>query len=143
MPFLFRDADHVRATVASKPGDALTAKLDGEGFVVGDYVNYCARHLLAKEPLTRPGDLAGKRLRVIQSPLHATLWESFGAVPVPVGLPITETYNALATGVVDAMDLTMSAYAGFQALRGRARCDRDRPHLGVRRDPLCQTLGTA
>ncbi|WP_376742655.1 TRAP transporter substrate-binding protein DctP [Ensifer canadensis] len=37
---------------------------------------------------------------------------SFGAVPV--GLPITETYNALAIGVVDAMDLTKSAYAGFR-----------------------------
>lgn len=112
MPFLFRDADHVRATVASKPGDALKAKLEGEGFIIGDYVNYGARHLLAKEPLTRPGDVAGKRLRVIQSPLHATLWESFGAVPV--GLPITETYSALATGVVDVMDLTKSAYAGFK-----------------------------
>lgn len=112
MPFLFRDAAHVRATVASKPGDALKTKLEAQGFVVGDYVNYGARHLLAKEPLTRPGDVAGKRLRVIQSPLHSTLWESFGAVPV--GLPITETYNALATGVVDAMDLTKSAYAGFK-----------------------------
>lgn len=112
MPFLFRDADHVRATAASKIGEALKAKLNEEGFIVGDYVNYGARHLLAKEPLTRPGDIAGKRLRVIQSPLHATLWESFGAVPV--GLPITETYNALATGVVDAMDLSKSAYAGFK-----------------------------
>lgn len=112
MPFLFRDADHVRATAASNIGEALKAKLNEEGFIVGDYVNYGARHLLAKEPLTRPGNVAGKRLRVIQSPLHATLWESFGAVPV--GLPITETYNALATGVVDAMDLTKSAYAGFK-----------------------------
>ncbi len=112
MPFLFRDAEHVRATVASKTGEGLKAKLEEEGFIVGDYVNYGARHLLAKEPLTRPADVAGKRLRVIQSPLHATLWQSFGAVPV--GLPITETYNALATGVVDAMDLTKSAYAGFK-----------------------------
>ena len=29
-------------------------------------------------------------------------------------MPITETYNALATGVVDAMDLAKSAYAGFK-----------------------------
>ncbi|MEO2039988.1 MAG: TRAP transporter substrate-binding protein DctP, partial [Martelella sp.] len=29
-------------------------------------------------------------------------------------IPITETYNALATGVADAMDLTKSAYAGFK-----------------------------
>lgn len=112
MPFLFRDTDHVRAAVTSKAGDALKVKLEGEGFIVGDYVNYGARHLLAKEPLMHPGDVSGKRLRVIQSPLHAALWESFGAVPV--GLPITETYNALATGVVDAMDLTKSAYSGFK-----------------------------
>lgn len=112
MPFLFRDAEHVRATTSSKPGEVLKAKLEAQGFIVGDYVNYGARHLLAKEPLTRPQDVAGKRLRVIQSPLHATLWESFGAIPA--GLPITETYNALATGVVDAMDLTKSAYAGFK-----------------------------
>lgn len=112
LPFLFRDAEHVRATVTSKSGGALKAKLGEQGFVVGDYINYGARHLLAKAPLTRPGDIAGKKLRVIQSPLHAALWESFGAIPV--GLPITETYNALATGAVDAMDLTKSAYAGFK-----------------------------
>jgi TRAP-type transport system periplasmic protein len=31
MPFLFRDDDHVRATVASKPGAALKAKPKGRG----------------------------------------------------------------------------------------------------------------
>lgn len=31
-----------------------------------------------------------------------------------LALPVTETYNALATGVVDGMDLTKSAYAGFK-----------------------------
>lgn len=41
------------ATAASLKPEA--AKLEGEGFIVGDYVNYGARHLLAKEPLTRPG----------------------------------------------------------------------------------------
>ncbi|MFN3674116.1 MAG: TRAP transporter substrate-binding protein DctP, partial [Bosea sp. (in: a-proteobacteria)] len=32
----------------------------------------------------------------------------------PTPIPIPETYNALKSGVVDAMDLTKSAYVGFK-----------------------------
>lgn len=44
--------------------------------------------------------------------MHTELWRGLGANPTP--LPITETYNALKTGVVDLMDLTIPAYAGFR-----------------------------
>ncbi|MCF6369094.1 TRAP transporter substrate-binding protein [Rhizobium halophilum] len=112
LPFLFRDADHLRRVVSGPIGDGLKQRLAENGFVVPDFIDYGARHLLAKEAVTRPDQLQGKTMRVIQSPLHTKLWSAFGAVPV--GIPITETYNALATGVADAMDLTASAYAGFK-----------------------------
>jgi len=111
LPFLFRDADHVRKVVSGDTGAGLKDKLAAQQFVVGDFINYGARHLLTKEPVTRPDQLKGKKIRVIQSPLHTKLWSAFGTIPV--GIPITETYNALATGVADAMDLTKSAYAAF------------------------------
>ena len=112
LPFLFRDGDHVRKTVDGDIGADLKQKLAAQNFVVGDFINYGARHLLTKEPVTRPEQLNGKKIRVIQSPLHTKLWSAFGTAPV--GIPITETYNALSTGVADAMDLTKSAYAGFK-----------------------------
>lgn len=112
LPFLFRDAAHVRAVVTGQAGADLKKKLAAQSFVVADFINYGARHLLTKEPVTEPGQLSGKRIRVIQSPLHTRLWSAFGSTPV--GIPIPETYNALQTGVVDAMDLTKSAYAGFK-----------------------------
>ncbi len=112
LPFLFRDADHVRRTVDGNVGADLKQKLAAQNFVIGDFINYGARHLLTKEPVTRPEQLKGKKIRVIQSPLHTKLWSAFGTTPV--GIPITETYNALSTGVADAMDLTKSAYAGFK-----------------------------
>lgn len=112
LPFLFRDAAHVRKTVEGSVGADLKQKLAAQNFVIGDFINYGARHLLTKEPVTRPEQLKGKKIRVIQSPLHTKLWSAFGTAPV--GIPITETYNALATGVADAMDLTKSAYAGFK-----------------------------
>lgn len=112
LPFLFRDAAHVRRTVEGPLGADLRQKLLAQSFVAPAFINYGARHLLAKEPVTRPEQLAGKRIRVIQSPLHTKLWSAFGTTPI--GIPITETYNALSTGVADAMDLTKSAYAGFK-----------------------------
>ena len=112
LPFLFRGADHLRRVVSGPIGDDLKQRLADNGFVVPDFIDYGARHLLAKEAITRPDQLQGKTMRVIQSPLHTKLWSAFGAVPV--GIPITETYNALSTGVADAMDLTASAYAGFK-----------------------------
>lgn len=112
MPFVFRDRNHLSRILSGPLGVELKAKYAAQGFVVLDFVNYGARHLLAKEPLTTPARLAGKRIRVIQSPLHTELWSSLGANPTPI--PITETYNALRTGVVDCMDLTKSAYVGFK-----------------------------
>lgn len=112
LPFLYRDADHVRRVVTGPVGADLTAKLAAQNFIACSFIDYGARHLLTKEPVTRPEQMQGKRIRVIQSPLHTKLWSAYGAAPV--GIPITETYNALSTGVVDAMDLTKSAYAGFK-----------------------------
>lgn len=112
LPFLFRDAAHVRRTVEGEIGAELKDRLASQSFMVGDFINYGARHLLTKEPVTRPEQLNGKTIRVIQSPLHTRLWSAFGTTPI--GIPITETYNALSTGVADAMDLTKSAYAGFK-----------------------------
>ena len=98
--------------LAGPLGEELKRKYEAQGFVVLGFINYGARHLLAKEPLTTPASVKGKRIRVIQSPLHTELWSGLGAYPTPI--PIPETYNALKTGVVDCMDLTKSAYVGFK-----------------------------
>lgn len=112
LPFLFKDRGHLKRVLAGSLGDELRSKFEAQNFVVLGYINYGARHLLAKEPIATPAALRGKRIRVIQSPLHTELWSGLGAFPTPI--PIPETYNALKTGVVDCMDLTKSAYVGFK-----------------------------
>lgn len=112
LPFLFRDAAHLDAALQDDCEWSLHDRLAQEGIVAPAFISYGARHLLAREKLAAPQDIRGKRIRIIESPLHAQLWEGLGALPI--ALPITETYNALSTGHVDAMDLTKSAYAGFR-----------------------------
>lgn len=112
LPFLFRDAAHLERVLNGDLGRDLKQKLAAQNFIAPSYINYGARHLLAKTAITRRDQLNGLRIRVIQSPLHMELWRSLGCNPIAI--PIPETYNALKTGVVDAMDLTKSAYAGFK-----------------------------
>jgi TRAP-type C4-dicarboxylate transport system substrate-binding protein len=112
LPFVFADRAHARRAVDGPVGVDLRRRLAAQGFATLAHIDYGARHLLAKVPATTPASVAGKRIRVIQSPLHVELWKAYGALPTP--LPITETWNALKSGVVDMMDLTKSAYAGFK-----------------------------
>jgi tripartite ATP-independent transporter DctP family solute receptor len=112
LPFLFKDRGHLRRVLAGPLGAELKGKFEAQNFVVLGFINYGARHLLAKEPIATPAGVRGKRIRVIQSPLHTELWSGLGAYPTPI--PIPETYNALKSGVVDCMDLTKSAYVGFK-----------------------------
>jgi TRAP-type transport system periplasmic protein len=112
LPFVFRDRDHLGRILAGAVGDELRGKLNEARFVPLGFVTYGARQLLTKEPVTRPSGVNGRRIRVIQSPLHTELWRAYGALPTPI--PIPETYNALRTGVVDMMDLTVPATFGFR-----------------------------
>jgi len=112
MPFMFRDQAHIDAVMAGDTGNEFKSLYADQGFKVFGFITYGARHVIAKEPIKAPSDVDGKKMRVLQSPLHIDLWNSLGANPTPV--PITEAYNALQTGVVDYMDMTMS---GYQALK--------------------------
>jgi len=112
MPFLFRNADHIKAVMNGPIGTDFKKKYEAKGFKVLGYIIYGARHVISKSPILVPADVKGKKMRVLQSQLHINLWKSLGANPTPV--PITEAYNALKTGVVDYMDMTKS---GYQALK--------------------------
>jgi tripartite ATP-independent transporter DctP family solute receptor len=112
LPFLFRDREHLQGALSGNLGENLKTALRDEGFVTLAYVNYGVRHLMAKEHIATPAGLAGKRVRSIPNPVHTEMWKAFQAQPVT--LPIAETYNALKTGVADAMDLNKSAYAALK-----------------------------
>lgn len=108
MPFMFRDQAHIDTVLDGPVGDEFRQRYEQAGFKVLGFITYGARHIIAREPIRTPDDVRGKKMRVLQSPLHIELWRSLGANPTPV--PITEAYNALETGVVDYMDMTMSGY---------------------------------
>ena len=112
MPFMFRNSGHIDRVMAGPIGDEFREKYAAEGFHILGYITYGARNIISKEPIRKPADVRGRKMRVLQSALHVDLWKSLGANPTAV--PITEAYNALSTGVVDYMDMTKS---GYEALK--------------------------
>ena len=104
MPFVFRDWDHVEKTVEGPIGERYKSLYRAQGFEVPALFAYGARHLVSRTPILGVADVRGKTMRVLQSPLHISIWRTLGANPTPI--PITETYNALSTGVADMMDIT-------------------------------------
>ncbi|MHB0776046.1 C4-dicarboxylate TRAP transporter substrate-binding protein [Halomonas sp. WWR20] len=63
---------------------------------------YGVRHLLSREPVSTPEDLAGVKVRVQNSPMYVAAIEAMGAVPTPMSLG--DVYPALAQGLVDGVE---------------------------------------
>lgn len=62
------------------------------------------------KPVTSMADIRGMKVRV-PDPVSAEIVEAWGAIPV--SLPATDTYNAMSTGVVDAVMIDPSAVGSY------------------------------
>lgn len=111
LPFLVT-SDAQAAAISGPLTKKLQGKFEAQGFhLLGFSVNG-GRNLMSTFPITKPADVKGKKMRVIQSPLFVATWKAVGANPVPI--PAPEIYNALQTGVVDYFDNTASNYLTFK-----------------------------
>ncbi len=57
--------------------------------------------------VTQPQELAGKKIRVAQTPLHVDIFKALKAAPTP--LPYGEIYSALQNKVIDGLEMDLSA----------------------------------
>ncbi|MFI4981052.1 MAG: TRAP transporter substrate-binding protein [Nevskiales bacterium] len=112
MPFVFKSLEHGSRVMAGPIGQRMAAKYQPFGFRVLGYWNNGVRHPLGRFEINTPADVKGKKMRVIESPLHIALWSLLGANPTP--LPAPEIYNALQTGVIDFLDNSKSSYLSLR-----------------------------
>jgi TRAP-type transport system periplasmic protein len=72
--------------------------------LLGGFLWLGNRSLLSKNPVKKPEDAKGMKLRVPDVPTYKVVAYAIGAIPSP--LPFGETYMALKQGVVDAVEGT-------------------------------------
>lgn len=103
LPFLFASDAAADAFLDGEPGRRLLATLDRRGihgvvFLENGWRNFTS----SKGPLRRPEDLAGQRIRVMESPLYMGLVSMLRARPMPMAY--SELPAALDSGLIDGQE---------------------------------------
>ena len=102
-PFLFNNAQEADAVTDGAFGKGLMAKLDEKGLHGLGYWDLGFRNLTnSKRPIAKADDIAGLKVRVIQSPIYIDLFNTLGANATP--LPFPELYSALDQKAVDGQE---------------------------------------
>ena len=111
--FIYKSEAHVDAVLQGELGqkcsDIARAKT-GVEFVAYGETGF--RHILSKSPVTSLDTLRGVKIRVPQLNIWVSFWDLLGASPTP--LPYDQQYEALSTGLIDAIDSDVFSIEGFK-----------------------------
>jgi tripartite ATP-independent transporter DctP family solute receptor len=104
--YLFKDGDHYERVITDPRFQRRIKQLVAGkrlGLQVVGYYSAGVRDLYTRRgPVTTPGDLKGTKIRVMNNPVEARIWNAFGAIPTPMNFG--EVYQALQSGVLDAAE---------------------------------------
>ena len=103
LPFLFNSPQEADAVTDGAFGKKLLAKLDEKNLHGLGYWDLGFRNLTnSKRPVAKAEDIAGLKIRVIQSPIYIDLFNTLGANATP--MPFPELYSALDQKAVDGQE---------------------------------------
>ena len=104
LPFLFATNEEARAAIDGDLGAFMTQAIEERvGYRILGYFENGFRHISNRlRPLRGPADLAGMRIRTLNSKVHARSFERLGAIPNSMGLK--EALECMADGRVDAQE---------------------------------------
>ena len=104
MPFLFADIPDALAFVNNDPVmDTVFASLEPYNIMVAAYFPAGVRSMYTSAgPIRHVDDMAGLRIRVMESPVYVRMMELFGAHGTPMAMG--ELFTAMQSGVVDGAE---------------------------------------
>jgi tripartite ATP-independent transporter DctP family solute receptor len=103
LPYLFRNSEHFWTFADSETGRSLLHKGRARQLYGLCYYDAGSRNFYTKErQIKSPDDLAGLKIRVMNSPMAIKMVEMMGGSPTPISWG--ELYSALAQGIVDGAE---------------------------------------
>lgn len=103
MPFIFDSAESCFAALDGELGQQLADTLTAQNIKVMGYDYNGARSMTnSKHPINVPEDLAGMKVRVMESPVFIDLFQTLGANATPMAY--SELFTGLQQGTVDAQE---------------------------------------
>ena len=109
LPFLFRSAEHLRASLDGEAGDAILNSLIPHNLVGLCFYDSGQRSFYnTRKPIRTPDDMNGMKIRVQNSDLYVAMIKALGADATPMSLG--EVYQSLVQGVIDGAENNWPSY---------------------------------
>jgi tripartite ATP-independent transporter DctP family solute receptor len=102
MPYLFDSVEQANTVLSGAVGKEFLDMLPKYSLVGLGFLSVMERNVFSSKPIRTGADMAGMKIRVMQSPGYVKAYESFGAQPTPMAYG--DVYMALQQGVVDGAD---------------------------------------
>lgn len=103
MPFLFSSKDQAYKVLDGPIGQGFLASLEKIGIKGLAFGERGFRNVSNNlRPINTPKDMAGIKIRVMESPVYIDTFKALGANPIPMGWG--EVYTALQQGTIDAQE---------------------------------------
>ena len=117
LPYVFRDEDHMHKVIDGDIGKQIGEKLTSNPksrLVFLGWMDSGTRNLITKNPVVKPEDLKGMKIRVQGSPVALATLKGMGASAVAMG--VSEVYSGLQTGVIDGAENNPPTYIAHNYL---------------------------
>lgn len=109
LPYIFRSTDHAHRVLDGEIGAEILAAFEPHGFVGLAYYDGGSRSFYNNQkPITSIADLAGMKVRVMQSDVFVDMMTALGANATP--MPYGEVYSSIQTGVIDGAENNWPSY---------------------------------
>lgn len=99
LPYVYDSLKHQKAVFESDVFDELLASTTGKGFQAVAAYTAGARSVYTKTPINTKADLAGKKIRVMESESKVAMMNAMGGVGTPMSQG--EVYTAIQQGIID------------------------------------------
>ena len=110
-PYIAKDYEEATRLFQTEAYNKLCTELEGQGFKILSFNYYQGeRELFTKNPVSKPADLAGQRIRSSGSQVVTETLSAMGANTSV--LPWSEAYQALQQQVIEGVEVHLSAAVG-------------------------------
>lgn len=102
-PYLFKDYEHAHKVLDGETGQDIMKDLEPLNIVGLAYFENGFRNITnSKHTINTVSDLAGLKIRVMESPVHIASFQAMGANPTPMAW--SEVYTAIQQGTIDGQE---------------------------------------
>ena len=109
LPFIFRDMEHMHRALDGEAGAKISEGMAKKGLIALAWYDSGARSFYnSKKPITKPEDVKGMKVRVMNNDLYSGMISALGGNPSPMAF--SEVYQSLKTGVVDGAENNWPSY---------------------------------